>query len=96
MDSDAVIDKQFADTPLANMIGTMQAKLDWDPKKKPIVFNQDGPCWWCRLVKNVGYDMCLNAGTVFYSFYSINVCILLMNVFNLNSIKELLLGIAMN
>lgn len=62
MDSDAVLDKQFADIPLSNIIGTMQTKLEWDPKAKPIIFNQDGPCWWCRLVKSVGYDMCLNAG----------------------------------
>lgn len=72
MDSDAVIDKQFTDTPLMNIIGTMQSKLDWDPIKKPIVFNQDGPCWWCRLVKNVGYNMCLNAGAhiVFSNTYT--------------------------
>ena len=62
MDSDAVLDKQFAEMPLMTIVGTMQAKLDWDPKKKPVIFNQDGPCWWCRLVKSVGYDMCLNAG----------------------------------
>jgi hypothetical protein len=62
MDSDAVLDKQFADTPLTTIVGTMQTKLEWDPLHKPVIFNQDGPCWWCRLVKSVGYDMCLNAG----------------------------------
>ena len=62
MDSDAVIDKEFANMPLTTMIATMQSKLDWDPEKKPIIFNQDGPCWWCSLVKRVGYNMCLNAG----------------------------------
>lgn len=62
MDSDAVIDKEFAEMPLTTIIGTMQSKLDWDPEEKPIIFNQDGPCWWCRLVKSVGYNMCLNAG----------------------------------
>jgi hypothetical protein len=64
MDSDAVIDQQFHATSLAQMAGTMQQKLNWDPDKRPVVFNQDGPCWWCRLVKRVGYNMCLNAGTV--------------------------------
>lgn len=64
MDSDAVIDKNFEDMPLTAMIRTMQTKLDWDPEQKPIVFNQDGTCWWCNLVKERGYNMCLNAGTL--------------------------------
>lgn len=64
MDSDAVLDKQFLETPLTTIVGTMQSKLDWDPDQKPVVFNQDGPCWWCKLVKSVGYDMCLNAGRI--------------------------------
>jgi len=64
MDSDAVIDRLFADRPLNEMIGTMQQKLSWDPDAKPIIFNQDGPCWWCDLIKKKGYYMCLNAGTV--------------------------------
>lgn len=64
MDSDAVIDKRFADQPLNALMSIMQQKLSWDIDKKPIVFNQDGSCWWCNLVVRVGYDMCLNAGTV--------------------------------
>lgn len=27
---------------------------------------QDGPCWWCKLIKKAGYSMCLNAGTVLW------------------------------
>lgn len=64
MDSDAVLDKKFADTPLQQLLGTMQKKLRWDPREKPTVFNQDGPCWWCDLVESKGYTTCLNAGTV--------------------------------
>jgi len=64
MDSDAVIDRAFANTPLNKLISVMQHNLKWDPEMKPVVFNQDGPCWWCSLVMNVGYNMCLNAGTV--------------------------------
>lgn len=64
MDSDAVIDKDFAHQPLQQLMGTMQQRLEWDVENKPIVFNQDGPCWWCRLIKSKGYTMCLNAGTV--------------------------------
>lgn len=62
MDSDAVIDKSFEYTPLQSMLGIMQAKLQWNPINKPIIFNQDGPCWWCNLIAQVGYHMCLNAG----------------------------------
>lgn len=39
----------------------------WDnrkPEEKPMVFNQDGPCWWCTFIISIGYTMCLNAGTV--------------------------------
>lgn len=64
MDSDAVIDLRFADQSLNNILSLMQEKLNWNPNKKPVVFNQDGPCWWCSLIKRIGYTMCLNAGTV--------------------------------
>jgi hypothetical protein len=53
MDSDAVIDKAFASVPLNKMLMIMQHRLSWDPEQKPIVFNQDGPCWWCTLVMKV-------------------------------------------
>jgi hypothetical protein len=62
MDSDAVIDAQFVDSSLSTIITTVQKKLSWDPDEKPMMFNQDGPCWWCNLVASVGYKMCLNAG----------------------------------
>lgn len=64
MDSDAVIDKRFSDQPLNSLMKIMQDKLSWDPESKPIIFNQDGSCWWCDLIVKVGYSMCLNAGTV--------------------------------
>lgn len=64
MDSDAVIDKGFFNTSLNEMLETVREKLDWDVIQKPVLFNQDGPCWWCNLVSKVGYSMCLNAGTV--------------------------------
>lgn len=64
MDSDAVIDRHFEHMSLKEMATSMQQKLNWNPDEKPIIFNQDGPCWWCRLIRKVGYTMCLNAGTV--------------------------------
>eukprot|EP01034_Spumella_vulgaris_P035043 gene35043-43210_t len=64
MDSDAVIDKRFRHIPISEFLLTMQKKLSWDVSSKPIVFNQDGSCWWCSLVVRVGYNVCLNAGTV--------------------------------
>ena len=42
----------------------IQTKLNWDVINKPIIFNQDGPCWWCDLIQKVGYSTCLNSGTV--------------------------------
>lgn len=64
LDSDAVIDKRFHDQSLVALLGVMQEKLSWDLNERPVVFNQDGPCWWCKLVSSVGYSFCLNAGTV--------------------------------
>jgi hypothetical protein len=66
MDSDAVISRAFANTSVNAFLETMQSRLDWDPQHRPMVFNQDGPCWWCNLVMERGYTMCLNAGTVMW------------------------------
>jgi hypothetical protein len=66
MDSDAVVDMKFKNAPINTLLKTMQSKMHWDPESKPMVFNQDGPCWWCGLIKRVGYDKCLNAGTVLW------------------------------
>jgi hypothetical protein len=66
MDSDAIIDKRFEFIPVNEMLRTMQKSLNWNPLDRPMVFNQDGPCWWCTLIKNRGYTMCLNAGTVMW------------------------------
>ena len=76
IDSDAVIDRKFADIPLNLLIKRMQDSLEWDPSAKPIIFNQDGPCWWCTLIQNVGYNMCLNAGTVVWYRHKISEMIL--------------------
>jgi hypothetical protein len=62
MDSDAVIDKKFQFTSVNEYMVLMQRELNWDLKDKPIVFNQDGPSWWCSLIERVGYRTCLNAG----------------------------------
>lgn len=67
LDSDAVLDRRFAELPLNHVLETMQRRLDWKHTEKPIVFNQDGPCWWCSFIVKIGYSMCLNAGTV--AFY---------------------------
>ena len=66
MDSDALIDKIYRNTSLNQILQFVQEKLNWDPIQKPLVFNQDGPCWWCKLIEKVGYKMCLNAGTVLW------------------------------
>jgi hypothetical protein len=64
MDSDAVISRVYVNTSVTTFLGTMQSKLMWDPDDRPMVFNQDGPCWWCQMTGRVGYTMCLNAGSL--------------------------------
>lgn len=76
MDSDAVIDKSFFNTSLNAMLDMVRHQLDWDVTSKPIIFNQDGPCWWCNLVSKVGYTMCLNAGTVVWLRHPISMLVL--------------------
>lgn len=76
MDSDAVIDEKFSHKPLNTLIGIMQKKLSWNPNVKPMVFNQDGSCWWCSLVQRVGYPVCLNAGTVAWYRHELSEMIL--------------------
>jgi hypothetical protein len=67
MDSDAVIDSSYLNTSVNQMLTVIQSKLQvWDPEQKPVIFNQDGPSWWCRLIDRAGYSMCLNAGTVLW------------------------------
>lgn len=66
MDSDAVVDLIYKDIPLNSLLKLMQLKLNWNPNELPIVFNQDGPCWWCNMISEIGYKMCLNAGTVLW------------------------------
>ena len=67
LDSDAVISKQFANQSMSELQSTMKHWLNWNLEEKPIVFNQDGPCWWCDTVKSkTNYTSCLNAGTVFW------------------------------
>jgi len=66
MDSDALVDKSYRNTSFNQILHFVQEKLDWNPTTKPLLFNQDGPCWWCNLIEKVGYKMCLNAGTVIW------------------------------
>ena len=75
LDSDAIIDRRFENTSVNTFLNIMQNKLDWNPEVRPMVFNQDGPSWWCQLINKIGYKMCLNAGTVLWYRHtnSINV-----------------------
>ena len=94
LDSDAVIDKDFAHLSLRDMIITMKDKLSWNIYSKPIIFNQDGPCWWCTFIQKIGYKMCLNAGTVVWYRHSISETILTewwdsaMDSYDTNPIKR--------
>lgn len=70
MDSDAVVDRAFENVSFVSFISSVQQRLVWDPSEKPMVFNQDGPCWWCTMIQEKGYKMCLNAGTVIWYRHS--------------------------
>lgn len=45
MDSDAVVNRKYANTPVNDFLKLMQIKLNWDPNTKPLVFNQ-GLCFF--------------------------------------------------
>jgi len=64
LDSDAVVDRDHEGTSLLQYMQYMKEKLSWDVLDKPMIFNQDGPCWWCDLIRKKGYSTCLNSGTV--------------------------------
>ena len=64
MDSDAVINKHFLNISMGNYMKFIQQKVNWNVNEKPVIFNQDGPCWWCDLIQKAGYSTCLNSGTV--------------------------------
>ncbi len=79
MDSDAVVSAHAANTSLSAYLAFVQNKINWDIQKKPIIFNQDGPCWWCDLIVKAGYSTCLNSGTVAYiRFCFLFFCFLLL------------------
>ena len=73
MDSDAVINKKFVDFPINSFLSTMQTKLKWDPVSRPIVFNQDGPSWWCKVIVIVCL-MVLCFANVFFCQYILPAC----------------------
>lgn len=76
MDSDAVVSKLYENFSLGVFLGVLQSKLDWDVENKPIIFNQDGPCWWCGMIKGIGYTTCLNAGTVLWYRHDLSLKVL--------------------
>ena len=63
IDSDAVVTSNYS---LADIVGFMRKDLSWDVHERPVAFNQDGPGWSCRFTMELGYDYCLNSGTVFW------------------------------
>jgi len=67
VDSDAVISKHFAHLSLLHLVENFRHWLSWTMEEQPIIFNQDGPSWWCNLVTDTtNYTWCLNSGTVFW------------------------------
>lgn len=66
MDSDAVVSMDYYHVSLVDMFVSLETLLGWRIDEKSLLFNQDGPCWWCNLIQKVGYTMCLNSGTVMW------------------------------
>ena len=63
IDSDVVITSNYS---LSHIIGYIRKDLNWDLRKKPVAFNQDGPGWSCKHAMSFGFNYCLNSGTVFW------------------------------
>lgn len=63
LDSDAVVTSNYS---IADILGFMRHDLRWDLHEKPVAFNQDGPGWSCKYAMDLGYNYCLNSGTVLW------------------------------
>lgn len=63
LDSDAVITVNYS---MSTVVSFLRKDLHWDVSKKPVALNQDGPGWSCKYTLKLGYEQCLNSGTVFW------------------------------
>jgi len=76
MDSDALITvRNYSMTTVLNFL---QQDLGWDMIHQPFAFNQDGPGWACKFTTSlrIGYQLCLNSGTVFWRRNALSTAIL--------------------
>lgn len=64
LDSDAIITTSYS---FSSVICMIQDQLGWNIMSKPIAFNQDGPGFACVMALRLGYNMCLNSGTVLFT-----------------------------
>lgn len=63
LDTDAVITVNYS---MTHVISYIQHALNWDVKRKPFAFNQDGPGFSCKHTMKFGYKFCLNSGTILW------------------------------
>jgi hypothetical protein len=63
LDSDALVTVKY---PMTTVLSYIQQKLQWNTTLSPVAFNQDGPGWSCKHTLQLGYNLCLNSGTVFW------------------------------
>jgi hypothetical protein len=63
LDSDAVI---TVNNSMTTVISYIRKDLGWDVSAKPVALNQDGPGWSCKYTLKLGYEQCLNSGTVLW------------------------------
>lgn len=68
MDTDAVVDYQFRDRSLLDLLQNMTTEWlpDWNIDERPFALNQEGPGMWCGMVHEGNFSHCLNTGTILW------------------------------
>eukprot|EP01031_Cornospumella_fuschlensis_P030225 gene30225-36528_t len=63
LDSDAIITANHSMSAVLEFVAHF---TKWNVSEHPVAFNQDGPGYACRHALKIGYNVCLNSGTVIW------------------------------
>ncbi|RYH30371.1 hypothetical protein EON65_05440 [archaeon] len=63
LDSDAIITTNHSMSAVLEYVSSFTG---WNVSEHPVAFNQDGPGYACRHALKIGYNVCLNSGTVIW------------------------------
>lgn len=63
LDSDAIITANYSMSAILEYVSVF---TKWNVSEHPIAFNQDGPGYACRHALKIGYNVCLNSGTIIW------------------------------